>query len=284
MKPMTAPGVRDILAHQAVSAADMARRRSWVVYVARAGYAARGSVYLLVGGLSLLSVFGRGGETGDQKDALRTVLAAPGGWMILAALAAGLLCFAVWRAIQIVVGQDDRHDDSKSKQVFRRIGQGISAVVHVCLALAAIKLAWGYGSGSDNAAQDWTGWLLQKPFGRVLVFGVAAGIFGGAVAQAIKAWKASFEKQLRIDRDKLEKLRPICRIGLFARAVCFALIASFLVYAAWTYDPSQAGGLREVFQESRKHGLGSAGVAVLSAGLFAFGVYGIVQAIWRRVP
>ena len=83
MKSMPAPGLRDILAHQALSAADHVQRRGWVVYVARAGYAARGAVYLLVGGLALLSAFGRGGATGDQKDALQTVLTAPGGWIIL---------------------------------------------------------------------------------------------------------------------------------------------------------------------------------------------------------
>ena len=44
--------------------------KSAVTVFARWGYAARGIVYVLVGGLAALAVIGQGGETTDSRGAL----------------------------------------------------------------------------------------------------------------------------------------------------------------------------------------------------------------------
>jgi hypothetical protein len=66
---------------------------------ARLGYAGRGAVYLIVGGLAVLAAIGSGGPKG-QKGALRTVLDQPLGEVLLAVVAlAGL----AWLAALFVV-------------------------------------------------------------------------------------------------------------------------------------------------------------------------------------
>ena len=50
-------------------------------WLARFGYAARGVVYMLVGGMALLSSFG--GGRADQQSALQAVLEQPFGWIWL---------------------------------------------------------------------------------------------------------------------------------------------------------------------------------------------------------
>ncbi|MEG6551583.1 DUF1206 domain-containing protein, partial [Desulfocurvibacter africanus] len=74
----------------------------------RLGYAARGVVYLLVGGLAVLAALGRGGGTTDTKGALRTLLDTPWGDALLGVIAVGLLGYAAWRFVQ-AVGDVDRH-------------------------------------------------------------------------------------------------------------------------------------------------------------------------------
>lgn len=262
-------------------AGDPASHRPWIHYIARSGYAARGVVYLLIGGLAVLSALGHGGETGDQKDALQSLLSAPAGAILLAILAIGLLCFASWRFIQAAFDTDKHGSDAKGW--IKRGALVVSSITHVALALAAARIAWGNNDGGGDGTQSWTAWLLSQPFGRWLVGLVGVAIIGAGVAHVVKAVKKSYEKHLDIDPQWRDKLRPVFMAGLIARGIVFGMIGSFFIYAAWTYDASNAGGLQAVFDEVRSHQFGGAMLLALSVGLFAFGIYGLAQARWRRV-
>ena len=91
---------------QLANAADDVRAPQWLTRLARVGYAARGVVFLLIGGLAVLAALGRGGQTGDSKDALQATMDTPGGAVWLSLLAAGLLAFALWRGFQALVDPD----------------------------------------------------------------------------------------------------------------------------------------------------------------------------------
>ncbi|HEX8340916.1 MAG TPA: DUF1206 domain-containing protein [Tepidisphaeraceae bacterium] len=253
----------------------------WIVRAARLGYAARGIVYLLVGGLAILAALGRGGGTGDTKDALRATLSAPGGWALLAALAAGLVAFAGWRAFQAAVDPD--HGEVDAKAVARRVGFAVSAITYLLLAVAASRLAWGSGAGGGSDTDSWTAWLMNQPFGRWMVGILGAVVIGIGVGMIVKAWRRKYERYLDLGHPLMQKLRPVCRFGIAARGAVFFVIGGFFLYAAYTYDPSKAGGLREVFGEVSAQPFGQVLLGVLAAGLFSFGVYGLVQARYRRV-
>lgn len=253
----------------------------WIVRGARLGYAARGVVYVLVGGLALLAALGRGGETGDTKDALKATLSAPGGWVLLAALAVGLVAFALWRGFQAAVDPD--HGKLDAKSVARRVGFLFSAGTYALLAVAAARLALGNGGGGGSDTDSWTAWLMGQPFGRWLVGLLGAAVIGVGVFMIVKAWRRKYENKLDLARPLMQKLRPVCRFGIAARGAVFFVIGGFFVYAAYAYDPSKAGGLKEVFGEVRGQPFGQILLGVLAAGLFSFGVYGLVQARYRRV-
>ena len=65
-------------------------QRDAVKLLARLGYASRGVVYLLVGGLAALAAFSQGGQTEGSRGALESVLTAP-----LRQSAAGHYCIGV---------------------------------------------------------------------------------------------------------------------------------------------------------------------------------------------
>jgi hypothetical protein len=78
-------------------------------------------------------------------------------------------------------------------------------------------------------------------------------------------------------------LSPVCAFGLTARGILFVIIAGFVVYAAYTVDPDQAGGLAEALRWVRTQDYGTGLFFAVAAGLLAFGAYSIIEAVWRRV-
>ncbi|TWT74693.1 hypothetical protein Pla123a_35170 [Posidoniimonas polymericola] len=63
----------------------------------------------------------------------------------------------------------------------------------------------------------------------------------------------------------------------------FAIIGGFIVYAAVTTNPEKAGGLPEALHWIRAQAYGPWLMAAVAAGLFCYGVYSIVEAVYRRV-
>jgi hypothetical protein len=254
-------------------------------WLARAGYASRGLVYVIIGWLAVVAAFGAGGQTTDSKGALQTILGQPFGKVLLGLVALGLLGYAAWRVTQAVADPDDHGKDAKGVAV--RGGLAVSAVTHTLLAIAAASMVFGFGSGGggggDGGTSDWTAWLLEKPFGQWLVGLVGVAVMGAGVAHVWKGWHAKFDKYLTWDGDTERVDRPICRFGLVARGVAFLLVGGFLLIAAWQADPDEAKGLSGMLQTLQQQPYGWALLGVMAIGLVAFGLYSLIESAYRRV-
>ena len=126
------------------SAASTRRYSRNLHFIARAGYAARGIIYLIVGALAALAALGRGGETTDSRGALSEVMGAPFGKFLLIMIALGLLGYAAWRLVQALLDPD--HHGTEAKGIVIRVALAVSAVIHVGLAFFAASLAFGWDS------------------------------------------------------------------------------------------------------------------------------------------
>ncbi len=71
--------------------------RHWLEPLARAGYAAKGVLYLLIGGLAAEVALEAGGATTNSRGAFRVVRDQPFGSALLGILAVGLGGYAIWR-------------------------------------------------------------------------------------------------------------------------------------------------------------------------------------------
>ena len=256
---------------------------AWMTKLARFGYASRGTVFVLIGVLALLAAFGSGGSTGGSRNALASVVAFPGGWLLLAVLCVGLLAFAVWRFIQSVMDADGRGTDAKGLAV--RGTMFLSGLIYLTLSLFAGRLAIGAasGGGGGDSKEDWTAWLLGQPFGRWLVIAVGLGVIAAGIVHVVKAFTSKWEEKLSAAKNKLPKIKPVCVFGLTARGVVFVIIGGFFVWAGWTSNASDAGGMGQMFATVRSQPFGTVLLVVVAAGLAAFGVYGWVEAAYRRI-
>lgn len=252
--------------------------------IARWGYGARGAVYCLVGGLALLAAFGSGGSASGSRSALETLLGQPFGKLWLSIIALGLLGFAVWRVLEAGTDADRRGTDAKALAV--RAAHVISGGIYGSLAIFAMKLAWGSGQrggGDDAAARDWTAWLLHQPFGPWLV-----GVIGLAIAIAglgfiRRGWRGNVTDRLALPSHADHWAVPLGRFGFAARGVVFILIGAFLVLAALHNSSSDVRGLGGTLQSLQAQPYGWALLGATAAGLFAFGIFGFVQARYRHI-
>ncbi|MFD1702652.1 DUF1206 domain-containing protein [Methylopila henanensis] len=252
--------------------------------LARLGFAARGLVYCLVGGLAVLAAIGVGGSTGGSRSALLVVLEQPFGAALLAAVGAGLVCFAAWRITSAVTDADGRGDSAKGRGV--RALQALSGVVYLGLAGTAIGLAAGRGGGGggeDQAAQDWTAWALAQPLGRWAIAAIGFGVVAGGFGYGWKAWRGDVTKRLSVPPDAMGWVTAVGRAGYAARGVTFLLIGGFLALAAWRADSEEVRGLGGALQALRAQPYGWVLLGLTAAGLFAFGLFGFVQARYRRI-
>lgn len=286
------------MANSARSTADAAGRkaeeggRTGLVYAARAGYAARGIVYLFIGALAFMAAvqgFG-GGETTGARGAIQQIFSLPGGTWMVGAMAVGLLGFTLWRLVQGFADVDYHGADAKGMAV--RAGMIGSGVVNGALAVYAASLVWtfvatmsgGGGGGSGGGSAGATAWLMGRTWGMWLIvaFGVIA--WGVAVALVVKAVQRKYRRNLDPRVAGEGWVDGIARFGLCAKALVLALIGSFLVLAGLSGDTSQAQqGLPAALTTLRQQPYGAWLLGLTAAGLVAFGIYGLVQARYRII-
>ena len=215
---------------------------------ARLGYAARGAVYLIIGGLALLAAVGSGGRATDSKGALQALLEAPFGGVLVAVVAIGFLCFAAWRLAQAFFDADRL--GCQRKALIRRTAYGGSAAVYFGLAFTAASTLLGHHrEGGDQSARDWTAALLSEPFGRSLVAAVGVAFAIGGLAIARRGWTDRFDRlALSPRRPTLGSAYPPCWV--LSRALVCLIVAGFLMLAALHANSSDARGLAGALKSS----------------------------------
>lgn len=257
------------------------RAPAWVVPVMRAGYAARGLVYVLVGFIALRAAW-RGGQAEGTQGALASLTDEPWGTALLWVIAVGLFCYAAWRLIDAWLDLD-RHG-SKAKGVVARLGLVVTGAVHAALGIYTIHLVTAGGSGGGGGGQErWTAWLLSQPFGRWIVVAIGAAVIGAGIYYGYKGLAEKYKEHLRFT-SMVERLDPVCKFGLVAHGIVIAIVGVFLLWAGWTSDPSEAGGLAQAFEKVRQAAFGRVLLGLLALGMIGFAIECFIEAAYRIVP
>ena len=276
-----------IAQHAATNAATTARQIApWVERLARVGYAAKGVVYVLIGGLAARAALGAGGRTTDSGGALETIGHGAFGTLLLALIAAGLLGYAAWRFIAAAMDAERKGSDGKG--IAKRAAGAGRGLLYVGLALQAVRLIQGTSNsgGGDSRAEDWTARLMAAPFGRWLVAAVGLGVLAYAFYQLYRAYAAKVRKHLDLGSLSAQAQRLVVAVGRFgigARGVVFVVIGWFLVRAARQADASQASGVAEALRTLAAQPHGKWILALTGLGFVAYGIYEFVNARYRRI-
>jgi hypothetical protein len=254
----------------------------WIVRLARIGYVAKALLYATVGVLAAQAALGEGGRTTDLGGALREVVSAPLGRVLLFVIAAGLAGYAVWRLVEAVTDAEGKGGDAKG--IAKRVGSAARGLAHGALAVGAYHLAKGSGDGGGERSEELAAQAFDVPGGELVVWLAAAGVVAYACYQLYRAWAAKLGRQLDLGAVSAGIGRwviGISRAGLAARGIVFGLVGVLLVRAARSGDPEQAGGMRESLDMLA--GMGRWPLAVVALGLVAYAVYELLNARYRRI-
>lgn len=258
--------------------------RKGIEYLARAGLAGRGLVYLLVAFIAFQLPAGKP-TTADKEGALASLSSKPWGFPLLIAIAIGFAGYAIWRLVEAILDPEGKSKKPEGK--WKRVGYLFRGVLYSVFAYNTVKIAITHQSeGSTQKAQRTTAGVFEWPGGKwlVLAFGIAVlagGAYNGYRAFASKYRKDFKEREMSPKQKKI--LFPIAAAGLYARAVVFTMVGGFFVNAAITFDPQKAVGLDGALRKIALSPGGSLMLYVVAAGLAAFGIFSLAQARYRRV-
>ncbi|MEU5765258.1 DUF1206 domain-containing protein [Streptomyces asoensis] len=265
--------------------AERAARGSVTKGAAKAGFAARGVIYLLVGLLALQIAFGDSGHEADRRGALAEIAEKPFGSVLLWALGIGLVGMALWRLSEAVfggVGADGR----SAKKRLAALGR---CAFYSFVAYSVLAFAAGSGDGggsSDEQSRDVTARVLELPGGRWIVGAAGVGIAVAGLWIGARAVMRKYHKHLRLGEmsPRVRRLVDVTGVGGgAARGLVFAAAGVFAVRAAVEYQPDEAKGFDDTLRSFAGTPAGPGLLACVAAGLVLFGLFSFAMARWRKV-
>ncbi len=254
----------------------------WVATLARIGHVASALVYATIGTLAARAALGDGGKTTDVHGALREVLHAPFGVVLLSICAVGFAGNALWRLVDAATDSEGHGPGLKGaaargRNVFVALAQG-------ALALAAFRLATGGRDTGGNGSSRLAAGLLDLPGGQWLTLAAGFAIIGYGAYQIYRGAISKLDSRLNLadlPAGTRQWVLPVCRVGIAARGVVFGLVGVLLVNAGRRHNAGAAGGIRESLEMIARTGRWPLGV--VAVGLIAFAVYQLVRARYRRL-
>lgn len=252
----------------------------------RAGYAARGFVYVSIGVIAVLAAVERVPQAEGSLGAVEAWADWPLGVVLLAAAGIGLWGFSGWRLLQSVF--DAERQGTSPKALASRAGQGISGLVYGSLGFSvfsALDVLDDLTDPEDRAGeQAAAAEALTYPGGEWLIVAVGVFILGAGLANMVKAVMGGLADRLICDAAVRRIAEPLGRFGYGARGAAFAVMGVMLVQAGLHANAAEAAGLAEALQALEGAPWGDGLLILVAVGLLSFGAFALVEARYRHIP
>lgn len=255
-----------------------------ITVLARAGLAARGVMYGLIGVIAVQIALGSTHREADRSGALRLVAATPFGSVILWLLVIGFAGLTLWRLSEAAWGAAGPSGHKTSQRLISLC----KAVVYGFVTWGILKFALGLGApaSTNKQSRDLTAAAFKHSGGRYAVAIAGILIVGIGVYLAYQAYRARFLRGLRMgscSRRTRDVVTSFGRAGGIARGAVFVTVGIFLIVAAVDAKPGQAKGIDSALVTLARTPLGPWLLGVVALGLVLFGIFSCCEARWRQV-
>jgi hypothetical protein len=256
-----------------------ATRRTALTWLARVGFAARGLIYLIVGGFAAAAALGLGKEPHGIMDAVQAITGTQLRLVLAASTGIGLACLAAYFA---TVGMWHCCRGRGPRRWLMAAGMLGDAIVYGAVMLCIVSLLFDWHADGEQQVQLWTAWALGKPFGRVVIGFI--GLLILACGLGVTGWvlTTDIDDDVDLPEDQKRVIEPIGRYGLSGRGLGAALVGVYWLSAALHTDPSQAHELGGALQSVQEHSKGWLLLLPLAGAFAASAVFDFVQALFHR--
>lgn len=256
--------------------------REWFKPFARAGYAARGLVYAVIGIFALLAAFGSG-ENKGSRGALETLLGSPAGDFLALALILGMISYMGWRFVQAIFDTDSHGTGAKGFAV--RGGLLASGLTYAVLAVYTFGLWNGSGGSGGGGGETITRFIAGIVGNRITALVLTAIFAGVGIAHIVKAVRKGYARHFVAPASAMRYIHPVARTGLAARGAVFLVLAFLFFYRGLSAggEGGTTPGIEDALEFIQSLPAGWALLGLTGLGLLAFAVYSLLEAVWRRV-
>ncbi len=263
-----------------------------VVKFGRAGWFAKGVVYVVAGVLALSIAAKASGwsdaaaapnKEASPTGALKTIAQMSGGALLMWILAGGMLIYAAWRVVSALLP-----GGSDTKAWLKRIGYLVSAVIYTTFAVTAISLARsGRANPNGNATvRSISDRFMANSGGRLVIGIVGAITIAVGLYRLVKGLRGDVTDELDLSSLSPQRRRWTERLGAvgeIGRGLGIGLIGFFLLRAAVTYDAAQATGLDGALRRLATETWGLFVVVVIGVGFAAYGLFCLATFTHRKL-
>lgn len=234
----------------------------------RIGFIGRGVLYILIG----VFVLGTG-RTEDLTGALE-YLGRGSGRVLLMGIWAGMVAYGLWRLADAAFGMENPGRSNKALR--KRAAAGLIGLIYLYLAYKALRILVAGETGSMSAEQQ-ADTVLDLPGGGLMLALAAAVLLVAGLNQLRLAGTCSF--LYRLDgRAQASLVKWLGRIGYAARGIIFLLVGLLIGQAALDGQSDEAVGMEQALDL-----LSGPVLYAVAAGLILFGLFSIIEGLFRRI-
>ncbi|MDO1500429.1 DUF1206 domain-containing protein [Winogradskyella maritima] len=242
--------------------------------LSRIGIASKGTIYVIIGILTVLSALQLGGKVSGSRKAIRYFVDLPFGKVLLIILALGLLCYCFWEFYRAYINADDIKANFIGYAT--RISYALGGLFYLFLAYFTLSLILDFDSVERKSydiynfinQNEWVGYIIA------LVFA------GKGVFEIYRAFSNRFKERIHVYdlSDRVQKsLMNWAKFGITSRGIVF-LVMGFISYEANSkFHSGNISRTSEAFGYI-KNLYGELFLAVIAVGFIGFGLFQFVKA------
>lgn len=187
--------------------------------------------------------------------------------------------------MQAVFDADDHGTSPKGWAV--RLGQAVSGFVYGALAWSTLELLDGFediGEADEtDSARTMTAEVLAFPYGDWIMIAAGLALFAVGIGNIVQGARQDFAKRLECSVDVCRRVVPLARAGYIGRGLATFPLGVFLFRAGLEVRSSEARSWADALEAVERQPFGSVILALIAGGLIAFGLFGLVEARYRRI-
>jgi hypothetical protein len=255
-------------------------------FAVRAGYVARGVLYVYMGYAAFRIAMTASPQQADQQASLVVISGFPLGIAILAAGMVAIAAYSLWGFVRAIY--DPLHRGHDATGVVTRLGFAWSGLSYAALLIFALALlTHASGASQGDQVPKLAARLLAAPFGSLLTEAIGLVGIATGLGQFIEAWRATFkkdEKRSQMSESEKEVTDLLGRAGFISRGVAFTLMGWFIFLAGSHHDANHATGFTGTFTYILAQPYGRLLLGLVALGFIALGLHSVVLARYIRMP